>query len=537
MANPVMPPGAYQDRYEVQEFLSEGGMGAIYRGVKRGAGGFDRPVVLKQLLPEYTEQSEFIDLFLREAKLTAALDHANIVQTIDLVNAGREYFIVMEYVAGADVRTLLKKAKRRRSRLSVGASLQIAREVLSALAYAHDKRDAEGKPLGIIHRDISPSNILVSAAGEVKVTDFGIAKASSHNSVFYRVKGKIGYMSPEQARSAPIDRRSDLYAVAVCLYEMLAGEKLFVNTALTASVDDMYAQPIPLVSRKASGLPADLDKLMLKALSLDPDARFQTAAEFQEALLKIAHRHGFMMSASDLAPHLEVVCGPAAKWRDLQDNGDLPEKTAAHHSGTDLYAFADRDDDDDDRVPQTDSALIAARPPARREGNPFAGIELTSLLPSDSAKAPPRGRISAPPPIPVGASFPIGEDTGILIAPPTSGSGGSGGGASGSAAIAGSSRNEAAPKGPNPRTTAPPPSTANATSAPRGEPSRSLAGVSHSMMTGAVVVRRSIATRLASAPRWALALLVGALFLAIAAAIGFSGPSFDVQIPTLPKAP
>ncbi|MBK9073153.1 MAG: protein kinase [Myxococcales bacterium] len=532
MANPVMPPGAYQDRYEVQEFLSEGGMGAIYRGVKRGAGGFDRPVVLKQLLPEYTEQPEFIDLFLREAKLTAGLDHANIVQTIDLVNAGREYFIVMEYVAGADVRTLLKKAKRRRSRLSVGASLQIAREVLSALAYAHDKRDPEGKPLGIIHRDISPSNILVSASGEVKVTDFGIAKAASHNSVFYRVKGKIGYMSPEQARSAPIDRRSDLYAVAVCLYEMLAGEKLFVNTALTASVDDMYAQPIPLVSRKASGLPADLDKLMLKALSLDPDARFQTASEFQEALLKVAHRHGFMMSASDLAPHLEVVCGPAGKWRDLNDNGDLPEKTAAHQSGTDLYAFADRDDDDD-RVLQTDSALIAARPPPRREGNPFAGVELTSLLPSDSAKAPPRGRVSAPPPIPAGASFPIGEDTGILIAPPAASSGGS----RGDAASSDGGRHEPSPKGPNPRTTAPPPNSASASGAPRGEPSRSLAGVSHSMMTGAVVVRRSIATRLASAPRWALALLVAALFLAIAAAIGFSGPSFDVQIPTLPKAP
>lgn len=473
---------------------------------------------------------------MREAKLTAGLDHANIVQTIDLVNAGREYFIVMEYVAGADVRTLLKKAKRRRSRLSVGASLQIAREVLSALAYAHDKRDAEGKPLGIIHRDISPSNILVSATGEVKVTDFGIAKASSHNSVFYRVKGKVGYMSPEQARSAPIDRRSDLYAVAVCLYEMLAGEKLFINTALTSSVDEMYAQPIPLVSRKASGLPADLDKLMLKALSLDPDARFQTASEFQEALLKIAHRHGFMMSASDLAPHLEVVCGPAAKWRDLSDNGDLPEKTAAHQSGTDLYAFAGRDDDDDDGPPQTDSALIATRPPPRREGNPFAGVELTSLLPADNAKAPPRARISAPPPIPIppGASFPIGEDTGILIAPPASG----GGGAAGSTSSSVGGHSEASsPKAPNPRTTAPPPATANPSRAARGEPSRSIAGMSHSMMTGAVVVRRSIATRLASAPRWALALLVAALFLAIAAAIGFSGPTFDVQIPTLPKAP
>src|SRR5258708_4240002 len=174
-------------------------------------------VVLKQLLPEFTQHEDFIDLFLREAKLSATLDHANIVHTIDLVTAGGEYFIVMEYLPGGDLRTLLDKARRRGKRFSPAAAIHIGREVLSALAYAHVKRDLEGSPLRLIHCDVSPSNILVSNAGEVKLTDFG--KAETHEwSPFCKANGKIGYMSPEQAMSEPIDHRSDLYSLAVCIY-------------------------------------------------------------------------------------------------------------------------------------------------------------------------------------------------------------------------------------------------------------------------------------------------------------------------------
>src|SRR5687767_13006573 len=181
--SPAMVDAAPIDRYVVLEHLSEGGMGAIYVGKKLGAGGFEMEVVLKQLLPEFTQQEEFIDLFLREAKLSATLDHANIVHTIDLVTAGGEYFIVMEYLPGGDLRTLLKKAKRRGKRFSPAAAIYISREVLSALSYAHSKRDFDGNPLKLIHRDVSPSNVLLSYAGEVKLTDFGIAKAATHVAV------------------------------------------------------------------------------------------------------------------------------------------------------------------------------------------------------------------------------------------------------------------------------------------------------------------------------------------------------------------
>jgi serine/threonine protein kinase len=385
------------DRYVVLEHLSEGGMGAIYVGKKLGAGGFEMEVVLKQLLPEFTKQEEFIDLFLREAKLSATLDHANIVHTIDLVTAGGEYFIVMEYLPGGDLRTLLKKAKRRGRRFSPAAAIYICREVLSALAYAHVKRDFDGNPLRLIHRDVSPSNVLVSYSGEVKLTDFGIAKAATHNSLFYKVKGKIGYMSPEQAKSESLDHRSDLYSLAVCFYEILTGERLFVHAGITTSADEIYSQPVPLVSKKVQGLTPDLDVIVQRSLSIDPDKRFQTAGEFQEAITRCAHRNGLLMSAPELANELLDACGEYDQWRDEDDDDDLGYVPRA---GTEVYDASDEDEDDMDGGPvsihsmaaklgasgahkriQTPSKSVDARMarPKTQIGK-FNGVELTSII-------------------------------------------------------------------------------------------------------------------------------------------------------------
>jgi eukaryotic-like serine/threonine-protein kinase len=377
------------DRYVVLEHLSEGGMGAIYVGKKLGAGGFEMEVVLKQLLPEFTQQEEFIDLFLREAKLSATLDHANIVHTIDLVTAGGEYFIVMEYLPGGDLRTLLKKAKRRGKRFSPRAAIYISREVASALSYAHAKRDFDGNPLKLIHRDVSPSNILLSHSGEVKLTDFGIAKAATHTSLFYKVKGKIGYMSPEQARSEPLDHRSDLYSLAVCMYEILTGERLFVHAGITTSADEIYSQPVPTVSRKVPGLTPELDPIIKKALALRPEDRFQTAGELQEALMRCAHRNGMLMSAPELAEELRETCGSSEQWRGEDDDDDVAE---GQRAGTEVYDAAG--DDDEDAVESGPSGplsihSIAARaassaksPPLRpkTEVGKFQGVELTSII-------------------------------------------------------------------------------------------------------------------------------------------------------------
>jgi hypothetical protein len=361
-------------------------------GKKLGAGGFEMEVVLKQLLPEFTKQEEFIDLFLREAKLSATLDHANIVHTIDLVTAGGEYFIVMEYLPGGDLRTLLKRAKRRGKRFSPAAAIYICREVLSALAYAHVKRDFDGKPLKLIHRDVSPSNVLVSYAGEVKLTDFGIAKAATHNSLFYKVKGKIGYMSPEQAKSEPLDHRSDLYSLAVCMYEVLTGERLFVHAGLTTSADEIYSQPVPQLSRKVPGLPPDLDTIMARALAIAPETRYQTAGELNEALTRCAHRNGLLMAAPELAKELLDACGPIEHWR-IEDDDD-EDFGLVNRPGTEVYDVGDDDDEDEDDDIDAQIAAgplsihsIAARANEMRalarpktEVGKFQGVELTSII-------------------------------------------------------------------------------------------------------------------------------------------------------------
>lgn len=340
------------DRYIIIEYIAEGGMGAIFRGKKVGMGGFEKEVVLKQLLPEYTSQPEFIDLFLREAKLSASLDHPNIVRTIDLVTAGKDYFIVMEYVQGGDLRTIQRRIKQRRRTLSPAAAVYIGREILNALAYAHEKRNSNGQPLKLIHRDVSPSNIMVSASGEVKLADFGIAKASTHHSVFYRVKGKVGYMSPEQAfGTPPLDHRSDLFSLAICLHEMLSGSRLFVADLLTLP-QQIYNQPIPSLEH-LPGVPRGLDRVLAKALALDPNDRFQTALEFQSALMTITYDNQLLCTALDLANHLKDICGEdQSTW-----NTDEEEASAENNAGN-------------------------CTPVLAEEHSQFSGVSLTSIFAS-----------------------------------------------------------------------------------------------------------------------------------------------------------
>ena len=297
-------------------------MGAIYIGKKLGSGGFEKDVVLKQLLPEYTARPEFRDLFFREARISATLDHANIVHTFDLVESDQSLFIVMEYVRGADLRTIVRRARQRRRDLSPAAAVHIALEILSGLSYAHTRRDSAGKSLDIIHRDVSPSNIICSAQGEAKLSDFGIAKASTHSSVFYRVRGKVGYMSPEQARNQQIDHRCDLFSLAVCLYESLSGERLFVGD-LTTPADEIYGHAVMPLSEKRSGIPRALDTVLARALAPALGSRYETAIEFSDALRTAAHQTGLTFSAPELAAHLcEILGADVSRWlRDEPTSG------------------------------------------------------------------------------------------------------------------------------------------------------------------------------------------------------------------------
>jgi serine/threonine protein kinase len=217
-------------------------------------------------------------------------------------------------VRGTDLRTISWRARRRRRALSPAAVLHVAIEILSGLSYAHSRRSARGEPLGIIHRDVSPSNILCSAQGEVKLSDFGIAKAVTYSSVFYRVRGKVGYMSPEQARNQPLDARSDLFSLAVCIFETLMGERLYTGDLQTPA-DVIYAQPIPSLLEKCPGLPPEIEAVMRQALAQEREQRFEDAAAFAQALRQVARKHGILYTAPELAAELGSLLGENAdRW-------------------------------------------------------------------------------------------------------------------------------------------------------------------------------------------------------------------------------
>jgi serine/threonine protein kinase len=241
------------------------------------------------------------------------------VRTFDLVRSEDALFIVMEYVRGADLRTISWRARRRRRALSPAAVVHVAIEILNGLGYAHTRRSARGEPLGIIHRDVSPSNILCSAQGEVKLSDFGIAKAVTYSSVFYRVRGKVGYMSPEQARNQPLDARSDLFSLAVCIFETLIGERLYTGDLQTPA-DVIYAQPIPSLREKCPGLPPEVELVMRQALAQDRDQRFQDAAAFAQALRQVARKSGILYTGPELAAELSGLLGDnAERWLGEED--------------------------------------------------------------------------------------------------------------------------------------------------------------------------------------------------------------------------
>ena len=364
-------------------------MGAIYVGKKIGPGGFEKEVVLKQLLPEFTSRPEFRDLFFREAKITATLDHQNIVRTFDLVNANERLFIVMEYVRGADLRTIAWRARRRKP-LSAQAILHVALEILAGLAYAHTRCSPTGDPLRIIHRDLSPSNILCSGEGEVKLSDFGIAKAVTYSSVFYRVRGKVGYMSPEMARNQPIDARSDLFSLGVSIYETIIGERIYTGD-LNTPPDKIYAQPVPPLASKCPGLPAELQGVLDKALAIDPSARYSDAEAFAQAVRQVASGHHLLYSAPELAAELREIMGPDPEhWltdkRDPMNPRARAGKVAGSAPGDEANSLVEPgaainagDDSDIENV---------ATPPARPSGSlPAVASRSSARLPAMTSQA------------------------------------------------------------------------------------------------------------------------------------------------------
>ena len=272
-------------KYLLTERIGSGGMAEIFRATAFGVEGFTKEICIKRILPTLSSDQTFVNMFIDEAKIAVSLHHANVVQVFDLGRIGEHYFIAMELVRGRDLLQIINACRAQRRRMPSHVAVLIVSELCKGLDYAHRVK-MEGRPLGIIHRDVSPSNIMVSWEGEVKVADFGIAKAAhQEKTATGTMKGKYGYMSPEQVKGEKIDIRSDVFAAGVLLWESLVGKRLFKGETDLETLELVREARIPaLPSAYNKQVSPQLDQLVLRALAVDPADRFQTASELHQAL-------------------------------------------------------------------------------------------------------------------------------------------------------------------------------------------------------------------------------------------------------------
>src|SRR5512141_959992 len=261
-------------------------MAEIHLAKTKGIAGFEKYVALKMIHPNFAEDDQFIQMLVDEAKIAVQLTHGNIAQTFDLGRVGETYYITMEYVDGADLYKILRRASEQDLEMPLDVCAFVGKEISSALDHAHRKRDHVGKSLGIVHRDVSPQNVLVSYSGEVKLVDFGIAKATmkARQTAVGVIKGKYYYMSPEQAWGDQIDFRSDIFSAGILLYEMLVGQMLYLEEDLDTLLDKVRKANIPPPSTMRSTLSPELEAIVMKALKKRPQDRYQSAQEFAQRL-------------------------------------------------------------------------------------------------------------------------------------------------------------------------------------------------------------------------------------------------------------
>lgn len=290
--------------YFLLEKLNTGGMAEVFKAKTFGAEGFERIVAVKKILPSIAEDKEFISMFINEAKLAVQLNHANIAQINDLGNINGDYYIAMEYVPGHDLRVIFDRCVRMNKKLDIGCVCYIMSKVCEGLDYAHNKKNANGEPMNIIHRDISPQNIMIGYDGEVKLIDFGIAKATNQSNATQVgiLKGKFSYMSPEQVSGkANIDRRSDIFAIGIVLFEMLTLKRLFLGASDFETLEKIRKVEVSPPTLYNSAIPEELEDIVMKALEKDVSQRFQTAQELQEALQRFMFRQNMYYTAKELS--------------------------------------------------------------------------------------------------------------------------------------------------------------------------------------------------------------------------------------------
>jgi serine/threonine-protein kinase len=306
-------------QYELLERIAMGGMAEVYKGRVVGAEGFEKLVAIKRILPDLAEDERFVTMLLTEARIHSALSHRNIVQIHDLgMSEEGEYFIVLEYVEGYDLRAITESFAADGEIIPEALSLHIAAEVAQALHFAHELRGPNGHPLGLIHRDVSPSNVLISFAGEVKLSDFGLAKRRDDRSVVGSLKGNLIYMSPEQARQGPLDRRSDVFSLGAILFELLTGHRLREITDEIRDWSEVAAGVVRSPRSVRPDLPESFEALLTQALAADPNRRFPTAGAFGAAIRQLLSQMNMPVGPSDLQALLGLVTPPRRPRGELE---------------------------------------------------------------------------------------------------------------------------------------------------------------------------------------------------------------------------
>jgi eukaryotic-like serine/threonine-protein kinase len=386
--------------YELGERLGAGGMAEVFVARRAGPRGFNKKFAIKRILPQLARDSRFVAMFCDEARICAALAHPNIVQVVDFGEADGELFMALEYVDGVSVAKLLRAVAARGQRFPIGAALFIVSEVLRALAFAHEARDEHGQALRIVHRDVSPGNVLIGRAGEVKLTDFGIVRASFIDRRTYpgELKGKLGYMSPEQVIGGDIDLRSDLFTVAIVLAEMLLARPMFPGRNELEILTRIYEADLRVLERHGSDLAPELLAMLRKALAREREQRFQSAAELAEMLGVAAQAANVSLSEAELLPWLASL-------------GILPSQSG-------LREVASHRDALSPPIPRVESLPKAPElpplMPSRRPSAHAPSIPAPSISPPyrpDLPTAPP------PEPGPTGDSYHLRARGGALIGP------------------------------------------------------------------------------------------------------------------------
>ncbi len=303
-----LAPGTRLGRYRVVQRLGSGGMAELYLARAKGAEGFSKLVAIKRILPHLSDDRTLVDMFFNEARLAATLDHPNVAQVLDFDEFDTEHYMAMEYVHGPSVREILRRAANTGGELPLACALSIVVGAAAGLHHAHERSDERGRPLAIVHRDVSPSNVLVTTEGNVKLIDFGIARAAARTSVTHgkAIKGKVGYMAPEQCLGQAVDRRTDVFALGIMLWELTVLERLFVAESDLAVMNLVANGQITPPSDRRPDYPPALEQIVLQALAPEPEDRYPTALALMETVEDYAQAEGIRLSPTVLAQYVRT---------------------------------------------------------------------------------------------------------------------------------------------------------------------------------------------------------------------------------------